>query len=105
MRPIALQISAFGPYLARQDINFEQLGQHGLFLIHGRTGSGKSSVLDALCFALFGKSTGEERKGEDFVTTLDRGAETRVQLDFEHLGRKYRVTRSPTQPVAKKRGD
>lgn len=105
MRPISLELCAFGPYLATQRVDFERLGEHGLFLIHGRTGSGKSSVLDALCFALFGKSTGEERKGEDFVTTLDRGAETKVVLDFEHLGRRLRVTRSPTQAVAKKRGE
>lgn len=105
MRPLTLELAAFGPYLEPQLIDFERLGEHGLFLIHGRTGSGKSSILDALCFALFGKSTGDERKGEDFVTTLDRGAETRVVLEFEHLGVRYRVTRRPTQSIAKKRGE
>ena len=104
MRPIELELSAFGPYLEPQRVNFARLGEHGLFLIHGRTGSGKSSVLDALCYALFGKSTGDERKGEDFISTLDRGADTKVVLTFEHLGVKYRVTRRPSQEVAKKRG-
>ena len=104
MKPLTLTITAFGPYLARQVIDLERLGEHGLFLIHGRTGSGKSTILDALCFALFGKTTGGEREGQDMVTTLDPGAETKVVLEFEHGGARYRVTRYPTQEVAKVRG-
>ena len=104
MRPLVLELSAFGPYLETQRVDFARLGEHGLFLIHGRTGSGKSSVLDALCYALFGKSTGDERKGEDFISTLDRGADTKVSLEYEHRGVRYRVTRRPTQEVAKRRG-
>ncbi|HLU81993.1 MAG TPA: SMC family ATPase [Trueperaceae bacterium] len=105
MKPLKLTITAFGPYLREQVIDFERLGAHGLFLIHGRTGSGKSSILDALCFALFGETTGGERDGQDMVTTLDRGAETKVVLEFEHAGSDYRVTRYPTQEVAKVRGE
>src|SRR5690606_9551313 len=101
------------PYLDTQAIDFDRLGEHGLFLIHGRTGSGKSSILDALCFALYGETTGGERGGQDMVTTLDQGltagavtrAATKVVLEFEHLGTHYRVTRQPTQEVAKVRGD
>ena len=105
MKPLQLKMTAFGPYLDEQVIDFQRLGGHGLFLIHGRTGSGKSSILDALCFALYGETTGGERDGQDMVTTLDRGAETKVVLDFEQGGTHYRVTRYPTQDVAKVRGE
>lgn len=104
MRPLELRITAFGPYLNEQVVDLEKLGEHGLFLIHGRTGSGKSSILDALCFALYGETTGGERDGQDMVTTLDKGAETRVVLEFEHNAKRYRVTRFPTQEVARVRG-
>lgn len=105
MKPVTLTVAAFGPYLDEQTIDFRRLGEHGLFLIHGRTGSGKSSILDALCFALYGETTGGERDGHDMVTTLDRGAETKVVLEFEHGGERYKVTRYPTQEVARVRGE
>ncbi len=112
MKPLRLEITGFGPYLDTQVVDFERLGEHGLFLIHGRTGSGKSSILDALCFALYGETTGGERDGQDMVTTLGRGTgdaeptagETKVLLEFEHLGARYRAVRHPTQEVAKVRG-
>lgn len=108
-----MEVTGFGPYLDRQTVDFEALGEHGLFLIHGPTGSGKSSVLDAICFALFGATSGGERDGTDFVTTLKQAAiedpqdwpRTEVVFEFEHLGKRFRVTRFPTQERAKKRGE
>lgn len=112
MKPLRLEITGFGPYLDTQVVDFERLGEHGLFLIHGRTGSGKSSILDALCYALYGETTGGERDGQDMITTHRLGAsdaeppsvETKVLLDFEHLGARYRVVRQPTQEVARASG-
>jgi exonuclease SbcC len=110
---LRLEVTGFGPYLDPQTVDFAVLGDHGLFLIHGATGSGKSSVLDAICFALFGATSGGERDGTDFVSTLKQAAipdpqdwpRTRVVFEFEHLGARYRVTRFPTQERAKKRGE
>ncbi len=104
MRPVRLSMQAYGPYVGRQVVDFERLGAHGLFLIHGRTGSGKSSVLDAMCFALYGETTGVERQGRDVVSTLDPYGGTEVELEFEHLGKRYRVKRRPEQVRPKKRG-
>ena len=55
MKPLRLSMQAFGPYAELEQIDFRELAQGGLFLIHGATGAGKTSVLDGICFALFGK--------------------------------------------------
>ncbi len=104
MRPIRLSMEAFGPYLDRQDVDFEAFRHYGLFLIHGPTGSGKSTILDAIVYALFDDAK-VERGGSDFVSTLDPGSVTRVTFEFEHRGARYRVTRSPAQTRAKLRGE
>lgn len=104
MRPSRLRLENFGPFVGTHEVDFERLGAHGLFLIHGPTGAGKSSVLDALCFALYGESTGDERRGKDVVSTLAPHAPTRVTLEFEHRGGRYRVVRSPAQTRPKRRG-
>src|SRR5690606_16619921 len=104
VRPSRLRLENFGPFVGTHEVDFERLGAHGLFLIHGPTGAGKSSVLDALCFALYGESTGDERRGKDVVSTLAPHAPTRVTLEFEHRGGRYRVVRSPAQTRPKRRG-
>ena len=104
MRPVRLTMRAYGPYAGEQVVDFERLGAHGLFLIHGRTGSGKSTVLDAMCFALYGETSGDERKGKDAVSTYDPHGGTLVELEFEHVGRRYRIRRGPDQERPKKRG-
>ena len=104
MRPIRLVMRAYGPYAGEQVVDFERLGAHGLFLIHGPTGSGKSTVLDAMCFALYGETSGNEREGRDAVSTFDQFGGTLVELEFEHAGKRYLVRRGPDQERPKKRG-
>lgn len=104
MIPVRLELTAFGPFVETQVVDFERLGAHGLFLIHGQTGAGKSSLLDALTFALFGDTSGGDRDGEDMVTSLAAGRKTTVALEFTHGDKRYRVERSPKQERPLKRG-
>ncbi len=106
MRIDRLSIEGFGPFASRQDIDFGALEEAGLFLITGQTGSGKSSILDAICFALYGRAPrydgNELRVRSDHV---DVGAPTRVELVFRAAGSTWMVTRSPEYERPKKRGD
>ncbi|WP_329353226.1 SMC family ATPase [Vibrio natriegens] len=106
MKPIKLTMQAFGPFAKTETIDFEKLGNNPLFLINGPTGSGKTSILDALCFALYGETTGNERQGIQMrcdLATAD--LPTEVTLDFSLHGKVYRVTRAPEQEAPKARGD
>jgi exonuclease SbcC len=105
MKPLRLTVQAFGPYVGREVIDFTRLSGGGLFLIHGHTGAGKTSVLDGLCFALFGKSSGADRVGEGMrchLSTPDTGTE--VCLEFSLGEDLYRILRRPKQELNKKRG-
>jgi len=100
MKPLRLELHAFGPYPDRQEIDFARLGAHGLFLIHGPTGSGKSTLLDAITYALFDPRS-VERGGTDLVSvSKDSGTRTRVVFEFELRGERFRVTRRPAQQRA-----
>jgi len=100
VKPLRLELHAFGPYPGRQEIDFERLGAHGLFLIHGPTGSGKSTLLDAITYALFDPRS-VERGGTDLVSvSKDAGTRTRVVFEFELHGERFRVTRRPAQQRA-----
>ncbi len=106
MRPIRLLMSAFGPYTAEQLIDFRQLGQQRLFLIHGPTGSGKTTILDAICYALFGESSGNERQGEQMRShSAPPATPTFVEFDFTLGEKAYRARRRPKQQRLKKGGD
>jgi DNA repair protein SbcC/Rad50 len=105
LRPLKLVLSAFGPYAGTESIDFRRLGEHRLFLVHGATGAGKTSLLDAICFALYGDMSGDERDGKGF-RSQHAGPEqlTSVTLDFSVGARSYRVNRQPEQERARRRG-
>jgi exonuclease SbcC len=105
MRPIVIDMQAFGPFAARQVIDFRRLGDKRFFLIHGPTGSGKTSILDAMCFALFGDSSGGERDGAQMRSHhADVAMLTQVTFDFALGADRYRVRRTPEQMRQAKRG-
>ena len=106
MKPLRLKMSAFGPYAEEEIIDFSRLGGASFFLIHGPTGSGKSSVLDAICFALYGVCSGPDRSPGDLrCQTARLDVPTSVTLDFGLRGRQYRITRNPEYEAPKKRGE
>lgn len=95
MRPIKVEFQAFGPYVGHEEVNFEKLSRHGLFLICGKTGIGKTMILDAMTFALYGKSSGHGR--DDFMamrcTNADDNTNTYVNFEFENNGVIYKFER------------
>lgn len=106
MRPLRLSIQAFGPFVGKEVVDFTSLGASPLFLINGPTGAGKSSILDAICFALYGETTGSERTGDQMrCDYADAELVTEIEFEFELAGRVYLVTRSPDQDTPKKRGE
>ena len=106
MRLHTLQLQAFGPYATGQRIDFDLLASSGLFLLEGPTGAGKSTILDAITFALYGGLAGEG-SGEDRLRShfASPAAEPSVTLEFSLHGTGYRVTRVPEHRRPKKRGD
>lgn len=105
MRPLLLELTAFGPFATTERIDFRPALDARLFGIYGPTGAGKTSLLDALCFALFGESSGDERKGDDLrAHRADPAVYTQVRLVFELGARRYHVVRTPRQRVAALRG-
>lgn len=105
MKPLKLTLRAFGPYAEEEILDFRELEDRSFFLIHGPTGSGKTSILDGVCFALYGETSGHERDGK-FLRSHHSGPEvpTEVTLDFSIGEEVYRVTRSPEQERPRKRG-
>ncbi len=105
MRPLKLVMRAFGPYAEEQTIDFSLLGEHNFFLIHGPTGAGKSSILDAICFALYGSASGDLRDSRslrsDYAPASRR---TEVEFTFHNGGATYCVLRSPEQEITRQRG-
>lgn len=106
MRPTLLKLSAFGPYAGETTVKMNELGEHGLYLITGDTGAGKTTLFDAICFALFGAPSGDNRETTQFRSKYAKDdAETYVELTFVHNGKEYRVVRNPEYMRAAKRGD
>ncbi|WP_369044781.1 AAA family ATPase [Sinomonas sp. P10A9] len=96
MRLHRLEISAFGPFAGNERIDFDALAEHGLFLLNGPTGAGKTSILDAVCFALYGSLPGA-RQGSKALKSHHAAAEAEpsVLLEFTAQGRRFEVRRSP----------
>ena len=94
MRPLSLEMTAFGSYAAKTVVPFEQM-KHGLYLVTGDTGAGKTTIFDAIVFALFGAASGPDRKGDmlhcDYVP---KSEDTVVTLRFLQSGKEFTVTRS-----------
>lgn len=106
MRPHKLTISAFGPYAGETTIDFDNFGTQGLFLITGDTGAGKTTIFDAITYALFGKASGNSRDDSMFRSTYaEPNVPTFVELQFEYGGKQYLVKRSPKQERPKTRGE
>ncbi|MGW6021318.1 AAA family ATPase [Streptomyces sp. NPDC055099] len=108
MRLHRLRITAFGPFGTTQDIDFDDLSAAGLFLLHGPTGAGKTSVLDAVCYGLYGSVPGP-RQGSGQGVTLrsdhaQPGVRTEVCLELTVAGRRLEITRQPPWERPKKRG-
>lgn len=106
MKPIKLNIQAFGPFAGKEEIDFTKLGNNPLFLINGPTGAGKSSILDAICFALYGQTTGAERDATQMrCDHSDMSLLTELSLEFMLGAKRYLIRRAPTQERSKSRGE
>ncbi|MFB8120843.1 AAA family ATPase [Streptomyces sp. NPDC055962] len=106
MRLHTLTLTAFGPFGATEEVDFDALSSAGIFLLHGPTGAGKTSVLDAVCYGLYGAVPGARQSPGTSLRSdhapVDRPTEVRLELTVG--GRRLEVTRRPAQPRPKKRG-
>ncbi|MGP3983014.1 AAA family ATPase [Streptomyces sp. KR80] len=106
MRLHRLRISAFGPFGGTEEVDFDELSAAGVFLLHGPTGAGKTSVLDAVCYALYGGVPGARQSGQSLRSDhADPLTPTEVLLDLTVGGRRLEIIRRPEQYRPKKRGE
>lgn len=105
MRPLLIRMSAFGPYAGELMIPMDQLGEQGLYLITGDTGAGKTTIFDAICFALYGDASGPNRESSMFRSKYaDADTPTYVEMTFSHGGKEYFIRRNPEYMRPAKRG-
>ena len=102
MKPIKLTMSAFGPYAGKQELDMTRLGETGLYAITGETGAGKTTIFDAIMFALYGTGSDVDRIGRNLRSDYaDKNTETFVELVFRCGGKVYTIRRSPAQMLRK----
>ncbi len=104
MKPLYLKMSAFGPYKEETEIDFTKIGEEGLFLITGDTGAGKTTLFDAISFALFNDVSGSNRPISSLRSNFATTEETYVELTFQHKGKTYQLYRKPQYVRNKKNG-
>jgi len=105
MRPLKLTLSAFGPYACKTDFDFDKLGTGGLYLITGDTGAGKTTIFDAITYALYGDPSGNNREVSMFRSKYaDLETPTFVKLTFKYKDNEYVVKRNPEYERASQRG-
>lgn len=96
MKPLILTLEAFGTFANKTQIDFSKLSKDGIFLISGETGSGKTTIFDAICYALYGEANGKDREVKSFRSQFaEYKQNTYVNLTFEYLGKTYIIERSP----------
>ena len=106
MRPLKLTMCAFGPFAEETTVDFDQLGENGVYLICGDTGAGKTTIFDAITFALFGEPSNEFRSSNNLRSDFaNPDKDTYVDLTFEYRGESYRIVRSPRYTRQKLRGE
>ena len=105
MRPLKLTMQAFGPYIGKNEIDFSKFGKSGLYLITGTTGAGKTTIFDAVSYALYGKTSGGRRDGEMMRSKYAGTEDTYVELEFECRDKVYKIRRNPKYERPKKRGE
>ena len=106
MKPLQLTMRAFGAYAGEQIIDFTLLGDKNFFLIHGPTGSGKTTILDAISFALYGSASGDLRESKNLRSDYAPAEQkTEVEFTFKSGEYIYQVLRAPEQELKKQRGE
>jgi len=106
MRPTKLIMSAFGPYAGRVEVDLAKLGSSGLYLITGDTGAGKTTIFDAITYALYDEASGANRETSMFRSKYaEAGTPTEVELFFEYRGKEYYIKRNPEYVRPKTKGE
>ena len=106
MRPVKLIMKAFGAYLNKTEIDFDRFDESALFLITGDTGAGKTTIFDAISFALYGEASGPNRKPKSFRSDYAADTEkTQVEFWFTHKGKMYYIKRNPEYVRKSKNGE